>query len=66
MAHPQVANGESLHMWKVAVNILNKLSITADKGRYFSLGVDQEANMSVPYNSMLRNDAQVLGVGLIL
>jgi len=33
MACPRVADGkDSLHMWRVAVNILNKQSRTAEKG----------------------------------
>jgi hypothetical protein len=33
MARPQVAGGEDdLQIWRVAVNILNKLFTTADKG----------------------------------
>jgi hypothetical protein len=33
MAHPQVAiKGDGLQIWKVAANILNKQSQTADKG----------------------------------
>jgi hypothetical protein len=32
MARPQVADGDGLQMWRVAANILNKQSRTADKG----------------------------------
>jgi len=35
-------------MWKVAVNILNKQSRTADRGLPFSLGVERGANKSSP------------------
>jgi hypothetical protein len=38
MARPQVADGEDgLQIWRVAANILNKQSRTADKGWYFCL-----------------------------
>jgi hypothetical protein len=46
MAHPQVADGDSLQFWRVAVNILNKQSWTADKGWSTSLGVRRGANNS--------------------
>jgi hypothetical protein len=33
MTHPQVADeGDNLQVWRVAVNILNKQLLTADKG----------------------------------
>jgi hypothetical protein len=32
MAFPWVADGDSLQIWRVAVNILNEQSQTADKG----------------------------------
>jgi len=35
-------------IWKVAANILNKLSQTADNGWYSSLGVGGGANNSAP------------------
>jgi hypothetical protein len=39
MACPQVADGgDGLQIWRVAVNILNKQSPTADKGWSSSLG----------------------------
>jgi hypothetical protein len=45
MACPQVADGEdALQVWRVAANILNKQSRTADKGWFFSLGVGRGAN----------------------
>jgi hypothetical protein len=45
MARPRVADrGDSLQIWKVAANILNKQSRTADSGRSSSLGVGQGAN----------------------
>jgi hypothetical protein len=40
MAHPRVADGgDSLQIWRVAVNILNKQLQTADKGWSSSLGL---------------------------
>jgi hypothetical protein len=40
MARPQVADGgNGLQIWRVAANILNKQSRTADKGWSSSLGV---------------------------
>jgi hypothetical protein len=49
MVHPQVADGgDGLQIWKVAVNILNKQSRTADKGWSSSLGVGRGANNSSP------------------
>jgi hypothetical protein len=40
MARPQVANGEKgLQIWRVAANILNKQSRTADREWYSSLGL---------------------------
>jgi hypothetical protein len=49
MARPQVADGgEGLQIWRVAVNILNKQSRTADKGWPSSFGVGRGANNSPP------------------
>jgi hypothetical protein len=49
MARPQVADGgDGLQMWRVAANILNKQSRTADKGWSSSLGVGRGANNSSP------------------
>jgi hypothetical protein len=49
MGRPQVADGEdSLQFWRVAANILNKQSRTADKGWSSSLGVGRGANNSLP------------------
>jgi hypothetical protein len=47
MAHPQVVDGgNGLQIWRVAGNILNKHSRTADKGWSSSLGVGRGANNS--------------------
>jgi hypothetical protein len=47
MARPQVADeGDVLQIWRVAANILNKQSRTADKGGSSSLGVGRGANNS--------------------
>jgi hypothetical protein len=49
MAHPQVVDGgDDLRIWKVAVNILNKQSRTADMGWSSILGVGRGANNSSP------------------
>jgi hypothetical protein len=49
MARPQVADGgEDLQICRVAANILNKQSRTADKGWPSSLGVGRGANNSPP------------------
>jgi hypothetical protein len=39
-----------LQIWKIAANILNKQSRTADKGWSFSLGVGQGAKSQKPRN----------------
>jgi hypothetical protein len=39
MVHPQDADGAGLHIWRVAGNILNKQSWTADKGWSCSLNI---------------------------
>jgi hypothetical protein len=47
MARPRVEDGgDGLHMWRVAANILNKQSWTADKGWSSSLWVGRGANNS--------------------
>jgi hypothetical protein len=44
MARPQVADGgDGLQIWRVAANILNKQSRTADKGWSSSLGFGRGA-----------------------
>jgi hypothetical protein len=49
MARPQVADGgNGLQLWRVAANILNKQSRTADKGWSSRLGVGRGANNSSP------------------
>jgi hypothetical protein len=49
MARPQVADGgDGLQIWRVAANILNKQSWTADNGWSSSLGVERGANNSSP------------------
>jgi hypothetical protein len=49
MARPRVADGEDgLQVWRVAENILNKQSRTADKRWSSSLWVGREANNSSP------------------
>jgi hypothetical protein len=47
MASPQVEDGgDALQVWRVAANILNKQSRTADEGCPSSLGVGRGANNS--------------------
>jgi hypothetical protein len=42
MAHPRVADeGDGHQIWRVAANVLNKQSWTADKGWSSSLGVGE-------------------------
>jgi hypothetical protein len=49
MARPQVADeGDVLQVWRVAANILNKQSRTADKRWSSSLGVGRGASNSLP------------------
>jgi hypothetical protein len=49
MSRPQVADGgDGLQMWRVAANVLNKQSRTANKGWSSSLGVGSGANNSSP------------------
>jgi hypothetical protein len=43
-----VDGGGGLRIWRVAANILNKESRTADKGWLSSLGVGRGANSSLP------------------
>ena len=54
-------------IWRVAANILNKQSQTADKGWSLSLGVGQGVDHSSPYKlALLQNMNTCLGPGLIL
>jgi hypothetical protein len=49
MARPQVKDGgDGLQIWKVAMNISQNQSLTANKGRFFSLGVRCGVNDSSP------------------
>jgi hypothetical protein len=51
MERPQVADGEDdLQIWRVAVNILNKQSQTADRGVVLQLGVGRGASNPPPLN----------------
>ena len=53
-------------IWRVAANILNKQSWTADEGWSPSLGVGRGANNTSPYKRiMLRKGNTSLGTGLI-
>ena len=55
MARPQVADGETAPIWRVAANKLNKQSRTADKGWSSSFAVGRGANNSSPSKILLRN-----------
>jgi hypothetical protein len=47
MTFPQAADGgDGLQVWRVAANILNKQSLTAEKAWSSSMGVGREANNS--------------------
>jgi hypothetical protein len=48
MVHSQAVDGDGLQIRKVAANILNNQSWTANKGWSPRLGVGQEANNSSP------------------
>jgi hypothetical protein len=49
MARPRVADrGDGLQIWRVAANILNQQSRTADSGWSSSLGVGRGANNPPP------------------
>jgi hypothetical protein len=63
MSRPRVADGgDGLQIWRVAVNISNKQSRTANKGWSSSLGVGRGAKQLV---SLLRNVTQGLGGVLV-
>jgi hypothetical protein len=68
MARHQVTNGgDGLQIWRVATNILNKQSRTADRGWSSSLGVGRGAKTHHRKKSnLLRNISQSLGPGRIL
>jgi hypothetical protein len=68
MARPQVADGgDGLQMWRVAANILNKQSRTADMAWSSSLGVGRGLTTPTvkPFN-LLRIVTKSLGPGRIL
>jgi hypothetical protein len=61
MGRPQVADrGDGLQIWRVAANILNKQSLTADRGDYPAWGLDGELTTTVK-NCMLRSIYNRLG-----
>jgi hypothetical protein len=68
MARPQVADGgDGLQIWRVAANILNKQSRTADKGWSSSLGVGcGEKTPRLKKKFSLRNFTKGLVLGRIL
>jgi hypothetical protein len=65
MALPQVADGgDGLQIWRVAANLLNKQSRTADKGWSSRFGVGRGANNSLLSKiSLLRNVTKGFGPG---
>jgi hypothetical protein len=73
MARPQDADGgNALQVWRVAANILNKQSRTADKGWSSSLGIGRGANNSSPqkisslrqFSRKIKMDLSEIGLGL--
>jgi hypothetical protein len=50
-----VGGGDSLQIWRVVVNVLNKQLWTANKGWSFSMGVGQGANNSLSKTSLLQD-----------
>jgi hypothetical protein len=57
MARPQVADGgDILSIWKVATNILNKQSLTADKGWSSSLDLGVELITPHRKNKLVTKD----------
>jgi hypothetical protein len=67
MARPQVADGgEGLQIWRVAANILDKQSRTADKGGPPAWGLD--GGLTTPHRkkrNTLRNVTEGLRIGRI-
>jgi hypothetical protein len=64
MARLQVADGgKGLQIWRVAANILNKQSRTADKGWPSSLGVWRALTTPHRKKNTLRNVTKGLGIG---
>jgi hypothetical protein len=53
--------GRGLQIWRVAVNLLNKQSWTADKGWFSSLGVGRGVTSDLKQTSFLPNVTQGLG-----
>jgi hypothetical protein len=68
MARPQVADrGDGLQMWRVAANILNNQSRTADSWWSSSLGLG--GWLTTPHHKtacLLRNTAHRLGPGRVV
>jgi hypothetical protein len=53
MARPQVANGGTASIWRVAANMLNKQSRKADKGWPYSLVFGRGDNNSSPITGLV-------------
>jgi hypothetical protein len=63
MARHRVADtGVGLQIWRVAANILNKQSRTADRGWPSSLGVGRGAKNPPPVKHLLRSMYNGLGI----
>jgi hypothetical protein len=64
MARPRVVEGgDGLKIWRVATNILNKQSRTADKGWFSSLEVGRGADNSLPSKTLSCNVTEGLRIG---
>jgi len=66
MARPQVGNRGKVSIWRVAANILNKQSRTADKWWSSGLGFGRRSNNTSPYKlTLLRKGHSCFRTGLI-
>jgi hypothetical protein len=52
-----------LPIWKVAANILNKQSPTADKVWSSSLGIERGANISSPQKRIMLRNSEIVSLG---
>jgi hypothetical protein len=63
MPRPQVADGgDGLQIWRVAANIPNKQSWTADNGWFSSLELERGANNSLFKNKLLTSNHKGAGI----
>jgi hypothetical protein len=65
MARPQVVHGgDGLQIWRVAANVLNKQSRTADRGWFCSLDAGRGlTTVHLKTSNLLRNLAERHGLG---